>query len=70
MVEKISKSSGHAQTAAANSALSRLLDSNISAKYWVTGCLEPSDLIRDIEFFDAGLVSLVIINVLFYSLLG
>ena len=56
MVEKISKSSGHARAAAANSALSRLLDSNISAKYWVTGCLEPSDLIKDIEFFDAGLV--------------
>ena len=57
LVEKLSQSSGHAQSAAAKSALVRLLDSNLSAKYWVTGCLEPSNVIKDIEFFDAGLVS-------------
>lgn len=63
-METLSKSSGHAQCAAAKTALTRLLDSNLSAKYWVTGCLEPSDLIKEVEFFDAGLVSLIIIDIL------
>ena len=58
LVERLSdESTGHAQSAAAKSALVRLLDSNLSAKYWVTGRLEPSDLIKDVEFFDAGPVS-------------
>ncbi len=58
LIERLSdESTGHAQSAAAKSALVRLLDSNLSAKYWVTGCLEPADLIKDIEFFDAGPVS-------------
>lgn len=56
-MERLSESTGHAQSTAAKSALLRLLDSNLSAKYWVTGCLEPSDLIKDVEFYDAGAVS-------------
>ena len=60
LVERLSQSTGHAQSAAAKAALVRLLDSNLSAKYWVTGCLEPSDIIKDVEFFDAGPVSLIL----------
>lgn len=62
IVETLSKSStGRAQSAAAESALGRLLDSNLSAKYWMRGCLHPTDLIKDMEFFDAGLVRLTIL---------
>ena len=63
LIERLSESTGHAQSAAAKSALVRLLDSNLSAKYWVTGRLEPSDLIKDIEFFDAGLVSQIVLGI-------
>lgn len=66
LVERLSdESTGHAQSTAAKSALVRLLDSNLSAKYWVTGRLEPSDLIKDVEFFDAGPVSHWKIQVLY-----
>ena len=63
LIERLSESTGHAQSAAAKSALVRLLDSNLSAKYWVTGHLEPSDLIKDIEFFDAGPVSQIALTI-------
>ena len=63
LMKKLSESTGHAQLAAAKSALVRLLDSNLSAKYWVTGRLEPSDLIKDIEFFDTGPVSQIALRI-------
>ena len=63
LIERLSESTGHAQSAAAKSALVRLLDSNLSAKYWVTGHLEPSDPIKDIEFFDAGPVSQIVLGI-------
>ena len=65
VVETLSKSSGYAQSVAASAALRRMLDSNLSAKYWVTGRLEPSDVMKDIEFFDAGVVNLLVSCVLF-----
>lgn len=48
---------GPAPSGSAHSALQRLLDSNLAAKYWVTGRLEQSDTIANCEFFDAGPVS-------------
>ena len=43
--------------ASAWATLDKLMDSNLSAKYWVTGRLAPTDILTDCEFFDAGLVS-------------
>ena len=57
LLETMLKDCGQAQAAAASAALTRLLDSNLSAKYWVTGHLDSSDVIKDMEFFDAGTVS-------------
>ena len=51
------KGCGQAQSAVASAALTRLLDSNLSAKYWVADHLDSSDVIKDMEFFDAGTVS-------------
>ena len=36
--------------------LHQLLHSNLPAKWWVLGRLDPPDVLRDCEFFDAGLV--------------
>ena len=43
--------------ASAWATLDKLMDSNLSAKYWVTGRLAPTDILTECEFFDAGLVS-------------
>ena len=50
-------------------ALSRLLDSNLSAKYWLLSRLAPSDIITDCEFFDAGQVSWGVTSVLANSIM-
>lgn len=43
--------------ASAWATLDKLMDSNLSAKYWVAGRLAPTDILTECEFFDAGLVS-------------
>ena len=40
----------------AQQAIDHVLDSNLSAKYWQSGQLKHSDIIKD-GFFDAGQVS-------------
>lgn len=40
----------------AQRAVDRVLDSNLSAKYWQSGQLKHSDIIKD-GFFDAGQVN-------------
>ena len=41
----------------AQQAIDRILDSNLSAKYWQCGELKHSDIIKD-GFFDAGQVAI------------
>ena len=50
----ITSSNEHKSTAKA--ALNKLVSSNLSAKYWISGRLSQNDVITDMEFFDAGLV--------------
>ena len=57
LVGQLSLHSNTAQPGAVNLALSRLLNSNLSAKYWVKGRLDQGDIITNCDFFDAGLVS-------------
>jgi len=42
-------------TLLAQQAINRVLDSNLSAKYWQCGLLKHSDIIKD-GFFDSGQV--------------
>jgi len=49
---------GGRKGASAQAALTELMDGNLSAKYWVTGHLAPTDVLTECEFFDAGPVSL------------
>lgn len=55
-------STGHAHKSMAKAALNKLLVTNLSAKYWTTGHLSQNDVMTDTEFFDAGLVMLMIMN--------
>ena len=38
----------------AQAALNKLLDANLPAKYWVTGVLDLTDIIVNIDFYDVG----------------
>ena len=38
----------------AQDGLSKLLDSNLPAKYWVMGSLDSTDTIVNMDFYDAG----------------
>jgi len=44
-------------TLLAQQAINRVLDSNLSAKYWQCGQLKHSDIIKD-GFFDSGQVNI------------
>lgn len=57
MLELLSDLAKHPKLAVlAQQAIDRVLDSNLSAKYWQSGQLKHSDIIKD-GFFDAGQVS-------------
>lgn len=56
VVGRLAKQRGQ-KGASAWATLDKLMDSNLSAKYWVTGRLAPTDILTECEFFDAGLVS-------------
>ncbi|XP_064385237.1 armadillo repeat-containing protein 3-like [Halichondria panicea] len=49
-----STATGHALIESARMALHKLLSSNLPAKYWISGRLDHTDIIRDTEFFDPG----------------
>ena len=57
MLELLSDLTKHPKLAIqAQQAIDRVLDSNLSAKYWQCGQLKHSDVIKD-GFFDAGQVT-------------
>ena len=58
VVGRLAKKGGQKE-ASAWATLNKLMDSNLSAKYWVTGRLAPTDILTECEFFDAGLVSVL-----------
>ncbi len=55
-----STATGHALIESARMALHKLLSSNLPAKYWISGRLDHTDIIRDTEFFDPGPVSVTV----------
>ena len=63
MVGRLAKQGGQ-KGASAWATLNKLMDSNLSAKYWVTGRLAPTDILTECEFFDAGLVSVFPLSLL------
>ena len=50
-------SDDHQCSGVAKCALNRLFAANLPAKYWVTGSLDMTDSIANMEFYDAGPVS-------------
>ena len=59
MLELLSDLARHPKLAIqAQQAIDRVLDSNLSAKYWQCGQLKHSDIVKD-GFFDAGQVTTV-----------
>ena len=70
LVERIATSEHDQSAMLAKSALRTLLDANLPAKYWVTGSLDMTDSIVNIEFYDAGPVRLLLdTNAVVYSYL-